>query len=343
MNLYPIFYRTLAPFIPPETAHTLSLKLLSHPIASQLITQLNKKIHFHYAPQTYWGLHFPNPIGLAAGLDKNAIALPAWQALGFGYIEIGTITPLPQPGNPKPRLFRVPQERALINRMGFPNDGAHAIARRLDALKQEGRRPTIPIGINIAKNKDTPLEEAPKDYAKAAQILHPHADYFTLNISSPNTPGLRLLQASEAITEIITATRHHTDRPLLIKLAPDLDHPTLLSILHTCANASIQGVILTNTLLTRPPGFPSQEKGGISGHPLHQHALALVRVAAETLADTPMKIIGAGGIESLNSLQTYIQAGAHLTQLYTGLIYQGPALLREFARNWHLIHTTHPL
>jgi dihydroorotate dehydrogenase len=202
---------------------------------------------------------------------------------------------------------------------------------------------TIPIGINIGKNKDTPLEEAYKDYAKAARILHTHADYFTLNISSPNTSGLRLLQTSEAITEILTAVRHHTDRPLLIKLAPDLDHSTFLSILDTCAAASIQGIVLTNTLLTRSPDFPSKEKGGISGPPLHQHVLALVRTAAEHLSGTPIKIIGVGGIENLRSLQAFIQAGAHLVQLYTGLIYQGPALLRRFAQDWPLIHTTRPL
>jgi dihydroorotate dehydrogenase len=344
MNLYPILYRTLAPLIPPETAHHLTLTLLSKPNLTTLITRLNQNTNFHYAPQTHWGLHFPNPIGLAAGLDKNALALPAWQALGFGFIEIGTITPLPQPGNPPPRLFRIPKQRALINHMGFPNHGAHTIAHRLHTLKKLGHRPTIPIGINIGKNKDTPLEKAPHDYAKAAQILHPHADYFTLNISSPNTPGLRILQTPQTIAEIITAVRHHTDRPLLIKLAPDLDHPTLLSILDTCAKAPIQGLILTNTLPSSPPPHsPSKPKGGISGPPLHQHALALVRVAAAHLAHTPLKIIGVGGIENLTTLQSFIHAGAHLVQLYTGLIYHGPALLRHFAKNCHLIHSTRPL
>lgn len=336
MHLYRLLYPLLSSIIAPELAHNLTLKLLSKPAAVALLRFIQAKTDFHYAPQDLWKLHYRNPIGLAAGLDKNAEALPAWEALGFGYIEIGTITPQPQEGNPRPRLFRVAKERALINRMGFPNIGAEAVAARLHRLEEQGHRPTIPIGINIGKNKTTPLEDAAQDYASAAKILHPYADTFTLNISSPNTPGLRLLQTPDAITEIITATRIHTDRPLIIKLAPDIDHTTFLHILDTCAATAIEGIALTNTLLTRPPGFPSEEKGGISGRPLHRLSLSLVRAAAEHLAGTPIKIIGIGGIENLSTLQSYIEAGAHLVQIYTGLIYEGPHLLRHIARHWPL-------
>ncbi|MCS7062793.1 MAG: quinone-dependent dihydroorotate dehydrogenase [Methylacidiphilales bacterium] len=343
MNFYRLIFPILSALLPPEPAHQIALKILSSPLTIRLIKAINHKINFHFAPQNICGAVFPNPIGLAAGFDKNAEALPAWQALGFGFVEIGTVTPLPQDGNPKPRLFRVCKEHALINRMGFPNIGAAAVAQRLSRLKNSGLYPTIPIGINVAKNKNTPIESASEDYAQAVKILNPYADYFTLNISSPNTPGLRLLQSPESIQEIVQACRNVTQRPLFIKLAPDLDLYVFLRILEYCRTAPIQGLVLTNTLLERPLRFSSNEKGGISGRPLHHAAVDRVRIASESLSGTQIKIIGVGGIESLNTLRDFIDAGAHLVQLYTGLVYQGPSLLNEFARSWHLIQSQRPL
>src|SRR4029079_2194758 len=233
-----------------ETAHHLTINLLGR--ASQLDIALRVLRHFRPAskPIALFGLNFPNPIGLAAGLDKNGVALPAWAALGFGFIEIGTVTAKAQPGNPKPRIFRLPEQQALINRLGFNNDGADAIAQRLVALRESGRWPAVPVGINIGKSRTRPLTEATEESLYSLRMLRDCADYITLNISSPNTPGLRELQEPEKLSELLCAIGKEAGRvpkPLLLKISPDVSGAELTAILAVCEENGISGIIATNT------------------------------------------------------------------------------------------------
>jgi dihydroorotate dehydrogenase len=279
-----------------------------------------------------FGLTFANPIGLAAGFDKNGVALPAWEALGFGFIEIGTVTAKPQPGNPKPRIFRFPEQAALINRLGFNNDGADAIAERLRKLRASGRWPAVPVGINIGKSKATPLEQATEDYIYSFQRLHPFADYIALNISSPNTPGLRSLQERESLSMLLGALGEENraaKKPLVVKIAPDLLPNELDQLIAACEENGIAGIIATNTTLDHksiPAG--RGETGGLSGAPLCQKSTAFVR-AITTRSTIP--VIASGGIFDAASAREKIEAGAQLLQVYTGYIYRGPGLLREIA------------
>ena len=329
-NGYELFVRPLLFSLDAETAHHLTIALLQR--ASHLDPALRVLRSFQPSPKpkTLFGLNFPNPIGLAAGLDKNGVALPAWAALGFGFIEIGTVTAKAQPGNPKPRIFRLPEQQALINRLGFNNDGADAIAQRLAALRVSGRWPAVPVGINIGKSRTTPLEQATEDYLYSFRMLRDFADYITLNVSSPNTPGLRELQQPEKLSELLYAIGKEAGtapKPLVVKISPDLSDTELKAILAVCEENGVSGIIATNTTLDHSSVAPQLDQaGGLSGTPLRDKSTALVR---EINARSTIPVIASGGIFDAESAREKFQAGALLIQLYTGLVYRGPQLLRE--------------
>ena len=281
------------------------------------------------------GLKFPNALGLAAGMDKSASAVEAWSALGFGFVEVGTLTPRPQQGNPKPRLFRLPEHEALINRMGFNNVGIHAAVKRL-----EKRRTKAVVGVNIGKNFDTPNEAAVNDYLYCLKVAYPVADYIAVNISSPNTKGLRDLQAEESIRQLLAAlkkeqaslqTEHGKKVPVLVKIAPDLEGAQIEALARVFNELAVDGVIATNTTISRAAvvGHPLEnEAGGLSGAPVKQRSTEVIRAFRELLREqTP--IIGVGGILSGADAAEKMQAGASLVQVYSGLVYRGPGLVRD--------------
>jgi dihydroorotate dehydrogenase len=321
-----------------EGIHEGILTLLGTVSRSRLLTgALARLFTFSRAElaRTVCGLRFPNPLGLAAGMDKDGMALPAWAALGFGFVEVGTVTWLAQPGNPQPRIFRLPADEALINRMGFNNHGATALAARLAAV---GPLP-IPLGVSIGKSKLTPLDGALDDYVASFRALFAHAGYFAVNVSSPNTPGLRQLQDREQLGALLTALQHENRlraggdaarlKPILVKIAPDLSESALSELLEVCAASSVAGIIATNTTVGRDGLCSSKtlaaETGGLSGRPLAATALRVVRfIAQETGGKLP--IIGVGGIFSPDDAGRMLDAGAALVQVYTGFIYEGPAL-----------------
>jgi dihydroorotate dehydrogenase len=282
------------------------------------------------APVEVFGVRFANPVGLAAGMDKNGVALPAWPALGFGFVEVGTVTAQAQPGNDKPRLFRLPASEAIINRMGFNNAGAAALAERLAALGPLG----VPLGISLGKSKVTPLDEAVQDYLTSYTLLHPYADYIAVNVSSPNTPGLRTLQDRTAIAHLLGALVGKT--PVLVKIAPDLTDAAVAELLEVSLEYGAAGVIATNTTLARDGLAAADqpraaETGGLSGRPLTERARTVVRfIHTETGGRLP--IIGVGGIMEADDASRLFDAGASLVQLYSGFIYKGPALVRAAAR-----------
>ena len=281
-------------------------------------------------PTKLFGLTFPNPVGLAAGMDKNASALRAWEALGFGFIEAGTITALAQPGNPKPRCFRYPNQEALINRMGFNNAGASAVAKRLARQKASGKWPRVPVGINIGKSKLTPNEQAASDYATSYKLLLPFGDYFVVNVSSPNTPNLRALQDRDSLTEIIqTLKRINNIKPLLVKIAPDLTDDAVRDIAALAETEHLAGIIATNTTLDHS-SVPkdSDQQGGLSGGPLRQRSTEVLRILRSA---TKLPIIASGGIMDAASAHEKLDAGANLVQIYTGFVYNGPDLIRKIA------------
>ena len=272
------------------------------------------------------GLDFPNPVGLAAGLDKNAVAVAGLFALGFGSVEVGTVTPRAQPGNPKPRIFRLKEHEALINRLGFNNEGMGAMASRLRELEW---RPA-PIGVNIGKNKDTPLETAVEDYVKCAEALSPLADYVAVNLSSPNTPGLRQLQEPEALASLLRAVRSKVvGRPLFLKIAPDLGDEAIDAAVDVARDCGTDGLICTNTTITRPvEHLQAGEAGGLSGRPLFTRSIEVVKRAFQR-SEGKLPIIGVGGIFDGEDAWKKICAGASLVQVYSGFIYRGPALVTE--------------
>jgi dihydroorotate dehydrogenase len=290
-----------------------------------------------------FGLRFRNPVGLAAGLDKDARAVEGLARLGFGFVEVGTVTPRPQPGNPRPRLFRLPQQQALINRMGFNSAGVEAMVRRLGGLRERGRLDGTLLGVNVGKNRDTPLDEATRDYARCMEATFAYADYLTLNLSSPNTPGLRNLQSAEPLRELLGEIRETRERltaryrrrvPVLLKIAPDLASADLVILAESVAGFGIDGLIATNTTVSRP-GIEgvrhASEAGGLSGAPLRPLALETVRRLRALLPDT-VPVVGAGGVLSADDGRELLAAGAALLQIYTGFIYRGPSLLRELSR-----------
>jgi dihydroorotate dehydrogenase len=283
-----------------------------------------------------FGIRFPNPVGLAAGFDKNAAVLPVWEKLGFGYVEAGTVTAKAQPGNPKPRVFRLPAQEAIINRMGFNNIGAEAVALRLARLKASGRWPCFPVGLNIGKSKVTPIEEAAGDYLFSFERLFPFADYFVLNVSSPNTPGLRTLQEPEALGQLLAAVQKRNRemsptprlRPVLLKIAPDLQFGEIEEIIGLAYQHGLAGLVATNTTLDHssiPEG--ARQEGGLSGAPLRARSTEIVRFI--TTKASSMPVIAVGGIYDADSAMEKFDAGASLVQLYTGFIYEGPALIRQ--------------
>lgn len=272
---------------------------------------------------------FPNPVGLAAGFDKNAEALPAWEMLGFGFIELGTVTARPQPGNPRPRCFRYPRQAALINRMGFNNDGADAIAGRLRRLRASGRWPRIPVGVNIGKSKVTPLGDAPSDYLHSFHTLREFADYVVINVSSPNTPGLRALQSVDALRPLLSAlaAANTTALPLLVKIAPDLADQDIDAVTDLAAASGLHGLIATNTTLDHSAITGARdETGGLSGAPLATRSTDVVR---RITGRSRLPVIGSGGVMDAADAQAKFDAGARLLQIYTGFIYAGPGLIRR--------------
>jgi dihydroorotate dehydrogenase len=334
-NAYERFVRPLLFAFDPETAHHFAIAMLRRASHVDLALQALRTFQPPPKPKTVFGINFPNPIGLAAGFDKNGVALPAWEALGFGFIEVGTVTARPQPGNPKPRIFRYPEQQALINRLGFNNDGADIVAGRLRKLRESGRWPSVPVGINIGKSKTTPLEEAVADYRYSFQRLHPFADYIALNISSPNTPGLRTLQAPRSLSILLQAIRDENrtaSKPIIVKIAPDLHADELEEIIATCEENQVAGIIATNTTLDHAAIPPSRDQaGGLSGVPLREKSTALVRAIT---ARSTIPLIASGGISDAESAREKWEAGAALLQVYTGYIYRGPGLLREIVEEF---------
>lgn len=323
----------------PERAHDLTISLLSNTQHTGLARLYQQQRALN--PVTLAGLTFPNPVGLAAGLDKNACCIDGFAQLGFGFIEVGTVTPRPQPGNPKPRIFRLPEANALINRFGFNNEGVETFVRNVRGARFRSTGGIL--GINIGKNKDTPIERANDDYLTALQAVYADADYITINISSPNTQNLRELQSDAALDSLLAALtakrselahEHGHKVPLFVKIAPDLDEQQIALIAQALQQHGIDGVIATNTTISRTMVSHlshGAETGGLSGAPLRQASTQVIRQLRQALgADYP--IIGVGGIMSGYDAQEKINAGANLVQLYTGLIYRGPALVKEVAQ-----------
>lgn len=324
----------------PELVHHRTVSALANVSRFKPVLRMLHRRYGSHSPATVFGVRFPNPLGLAAGMDKDGLALPAWPALGFGFTEVGTVTRLAQPGNPKPRLFHLPRSEAVINRMGFNNAGADALAARLATFG----KPDAPLGVSIGKSKAAGLEDAVADYRYSLHALHPYADYFAVNVSSPNTPGLRTLQDRAALDELLAELRSLSQglagdspaTPLLVKVAPDLTDDALAELLDVCARRDVAGVIATNTTLGRSRLAPSDtaigaQVGGLSGRPLGPRALEVVRfVHNETGGALP--VIGVGGIMSADDARRMFDAGASLVQLYTGFALHGPGLLREIGR-----------
>jgi len=316
----------------PETAHHLAVGGLRLSARLPFALQALRSFQPSPRPREVFGLNFPNPIGLAAGFDKNGVALPALAALGFGFVEIGTVTAKAQPGNPKPRIFRYPEQGALINRLGFNNDGADVIAARLRRLRGSGRWPRIPVGINLGKSKITPIENAADDYLYSFRLLREFADYIVLNVSSPNTPGLRMLQEHGALQELLRVIRKENQiarKRILLKVAPDLSIADLEQVIVACEENEIAGIVATNTTLDRASIPPEVDQaGGLSGLPLREKSTEFVRAIT---ARSRLPVIASGGIADAASAREKLEAGAQLIQVYTGYVYRGPRLLREIA------------
>lgn len=321
--MYPLVRRLLF-LIPPEHAHKLVFAVLRGVAAVAPVRRLLRRLLGPTDPvlaSTVFGVRFPAPLGLAAGFDKDGTALSSWGAMGFGYAEIGTVTAHPQPGNPAPRLFRLADDRALLNRMGFNNHGARALAIRLAR-----HRPEIPIGVNIGKTKKTPAGDAVNDYRASARMVGPLASYLVVNVSSPNTPGLRDLQAVESLRPILSAVRAETSTPVLVKIAPDLSDSDLDDIADLAVELDLAGIVATNTTVSRDglttPGVDRLGPGGISGPPLAQRAVQVLRRLYDRVGDR-LALISVGGIETADDAWERITAGASLLQGYTGFIYGG--------------------
>src|SRR5271163_618545 len=324
------YHRVLRPLLfrlDPERAHRLTLAMMK-PLA----------ILCGPAPDspalatTQWGIRFSNPVGLAAGMDKDIRAVAGWQAVGFGFAELGTVTPLAQPGNSRPRLWRLPEYRALVNRLGFPSAGMEAAARRLSQLRR--RELKIRLGLNLGPNKDTPKERVASDYATLVARLGAIADFIVINVSSPNTPGLRDWQSPARLAPLMRpildeAIKLTPRRPVLVKLAPDLDAPVLAAVCEAVSAAGVDGLVACNTTIAREAvGVRTEYEGGISGAPLHKRARAMI-AEIRRRTDAKIPIIGVGGVFSAEDAYGLICAGATLVELYTGLVYEGPGLVRR--------------
>jgi dihydroorotate dehydrogenase len=319
----------------PELAHNVALKSLKKLESCHLAGVFGQKV---LKPRTLLGLSFDNPVGLAAGLDKNGEYIDAMAALGFGFIEVGTVTPRPQPGNPKPRMFRLPERDALINRLGFNNQGLDAFLTNVASAKYKGV-----LGLNIGKNFDTPNEKAVDDYVTCLRGVFPHASYVTVNISSPNTKGLRDLQASAQLEKLLStlkaeqktlSAKHRRTVPLLLKIAPDLDLGAIKDIAALLLQYGFEGAIATNTTISRDAVMGlkhANETGGLSGRPVFSPSTEVLRQLVKDLKGN-IPVIGVGGILSAEDARQKINAGASLVQIYTGFIYKGPALIADCAK-----------
>ncbi|MFZ4703524.1 MAG: quinone-dependent dihydroorotate dehydrogenase [Candidatus Methylumidiphilus sp.] len=319
----------------PETAHHLGLAALRLSAKLGPINPMRQTLVGH--PRTVMGLQFPNPVGLAAGMDKNGDCIEGMAALGFGFLELGTVTPVPQPGNPKPRMFRLIDQQAVINRLGFNNKGVDYLIEQVKA-----RRSQILLGINIGKNLATPVENALDDYLIGLRKVYLHADYITVNISSPNTPGLRKLQTAEYLGELLggleterekLAQEHGRRVPIAVKIAPDLEPQEIAPLVEMLVKHRVDAVIATNTTLSRAgveSSVYASEAGGLSGKPLFSRSTEIVARLAEVLQGE-LPIIACGGIFSADDARAKLEAGASLVQIYTGFIYRGPGLVREIA------------
>jgi dihydroorotate dehydrogenase len=334
-----VIYTAIRPLLfrlDPEAAHQLTLQLIRLGAYQPLRAILQAMYAAPEKPVQAFGLTFRNPVGLAAGYDKGGIAFRGLAALGFGHVEIGTVTLRPQPGNPKPRLFRLVEDRGVINRMGFPGRGAEFVARQLAAARCP---PSVVLGVNLGKSKDTPLEEAAEDYVALLRRFLPLADYLAINVSSPNTVGLRRLQGREMLEGLLgriareraaLAAGSGGRKPVLVKLAPDLSEEELDDALEVILRTGMDGVIATNTTLGRA-GLRSarrEETGGLSGEPLRARSEAVLRQVVKRL-DGRLPTVSAGGIMSPEDAKTRLEAGAALVQIYTGLVYAGPGLVKD--------------
>jgi dihydroorotate dehydrogenase len=335
MTLIEKFYPLMKPWLfrlDAERAHTLTVKMM---VIAHRLGMLKSVVGTPQQPRNVMGLTFPNVLGLAAGMDKSASAVDAWGALGFGFVEVGTLTPRPQPGNPKPRLFRLPEHEALINRMGFNNPGIHSAVKKL-----KNRRTKAVVGVNIGKNFDTPNEKAVDDYLYCLKAAYAVADYIAVNISSPNTKGLRDLQAEGAVRQLISELKteqaslkkeHGKTVPLLVKIAPDLNDMQIEALARVFNEQNIDGVIATNTTIDREAvtGHAlAQEAGGLSGAPVRERSNVVLQ-AFRMLLKESVPLIGVGGIVSGTDAVEKMKAGASLVQVYSGLVYRGPGLVRE--------------
>jgi dihydroorotate dehydrogenase len=335
--MYKTFLRPLFFLFSPEKAHHILVHLLSNPMIRVFLKWLYN--YQHRSLQTeFAGIRFRNPVGLAAGFDKEAELIDGLAALGFGFIEIGTITPVGQPGNPSPRLFRIPQDEALINRMGFNNKGLESAISNLRKRKNR----SVIIGGNIGKNKLTPLENAVEDYEKSFMALFPHVDYFVVNVSSPNTPNLRQLQDKEPLTRLLTTLSRLNNeqsgpKPILLKIAPDLTDAQLDDIIDIVRETGVAGIVATNTTISREGlSLPVHDieaigEGGLSGKPLTARATGIIEYISKKTSNQ-IPIMGVGGIHSPKDAMEKLEAGASLVQIYTGLIYEGPGLIRKINR-----------
>jgi dihydroorotate dehydrogenase len=309
----------------PESAHEFTARQMEQlqqiPVVMRAIERVCRPPAS--AERTLFGLRFRSAIGIAGGFDKNATMMPFLAALGFGFIEVGTVTLRPQPGNPRPRLFRYPQSKALINRLGFNNDGADAVAERLRAWQR-----TVPLFVNVGKNRDVPLEAATEAYVECYRRVAPYADAAVLNLSSPNTPGLRDLQRPEHLEELLTAVRSVRSGPVLVKIAPDLDDTQIREIADICLRLA-DGMICTNTTVAH--FIATGESGGLSGKPLMPMSTAVLAKVRERVGPG-YPLIGVGGVFTIDDVRAKIAAGANLVQVYTGFVYEGPFLAKRLAR-----------
>ncbi|MBV8586254.1 MAG: quinone-dependent dihydroorotate dehydrogenase [Verrucomicrobia bacterium] len=323
-RLYKDLVRPVLFCLAPETAHDLaigSLRFMAHlPLpVSPSAPKLGR---------TVFGLHFPNPIGLAAGFDKGGVALPAWAMFGFGFVEVGTVTAYQQPGNEKPRIFRLPSSQGLINRLGFNNPGASKVGATLQRFRVSGRWPKFPVGINLGKSRAAPLESAVSDYCASFECLQDFGDYFVINVSSPNTPGLRSLQARGPLEQLIRGLQDvNAHKPLLIKFAPDLDWPAIDELIAIAEARNLAGLVATNTTIdhTSVPNHQRTE-GGLSGAPLTLRSREILRFLKQ---HSRLPVISVGGIMDAAEARLRLDLGADLIQLYTGFIYAGPGLITE--------------
>jgi dihydroorotate dehydrogenase len=335
--LYRSLLRPLLFKLPPETAHEFALRALSLGLGGLAPGGAGGA---RFGELRRFGLSFGNPVGVAAGFDKNGLVAPQLARLGFGFVEVGTVTRLPQPGNPRPRLFRLPADRALVNRQGFNNEGAEALARRLS----RGRRPDCVLGVNIGKSRAVPVEEANEDYLASFEAVRPHADYVAVNVSSPNTPGLRELQRADLLGSLLGALQARNRElgaregraplPLLVKVAPDLGAGELEMVVAAARGAGVAGIIATNTttardgLLTDPRDVAACGEGGLSGAPLRARSTRVV-AALRLLTRGEPELVGVGGVFDAEGAWEKICAGAGLVQLYTGFVYEGPGVARR--------------